>query len=224
MDNLEHRIKNAFESNDKKTSFAGKEHMWSRLYSGLHGRKGVAAFWRIAAVFLGLFLTLGVVASLNNRAKQYAEMENVNHEIIRLQLLVDSLQTLPTEVRTEVKVIEKERVVYREKEPGTTAPDVWKARYLQNADSFKVIQQQNAQFRLETEAMQNELLALKQKTAKEANTAEEQKSNPFELKSDRVELGIRKKPMVKSPEMEMKVFQKNFIENKNNLNSTIFKK
>ncbi|MDX8337582.1 hypothetical protein SLH46_00215 [Draconibacterium sp. IB214405] len=226
MDNLEHRIKNAFESNDKKTSFSGREQMWSRLDSELHGRKGVAAFWRIAAVFLGLLLTLGVVASLNNRANKRAEMENVKHEITTLQLLVDSLQTVPAEVRTEVQVVETEKVVYRDRVVENNVPDEskkWQQNYQQAMDSIQTLQNATAAFKAEIETLNDELLALKNRTESK-NTEPAQSANPFELKSERVELGPQPKPSVKSPEMEMKVFQRNFIENRNNLNSTIFKK
>lgn len=226
MDNLEHRIKDAFESNDKKTSFAGKEQMWSRLDSGLHNRKGVAAFWRIAAVFLGLLLTLGVVASLNNRVNQRSEMENIQHEITRLQLLVDSLQTVPAEVRTEVQVVEKEKVVYRDRVVEKHVSDEtikWQQNYQKAMDSIQTLQRRNAEYEAEIGLLNDELLALKNQSESES-TEPSQRTNPFELKSERVELGPQKKPSFKSPEMEMKVFQKTFIENRNNLNTTIFKK
>ena len=226
MDNLEHRIRKGFESNDKKTTFAGKEQMWSRLDAELYGRKSVAAFWRIAAVFLGLLLTLGVVASLNNRAKQRAEMENVNHEITQLQLLVDSLQNVPSQVRTEVQVVEKEKVVYRDRVVERNSPNEtinWQQNYQQAMDSMQTIQNINAAFKTEIKTLNDELLALKNQRESE-NTEPSQSVNPFELKSERVELGPQQKPSVKSPEIKMKVFEKNFIENRNNLNSTIFKK
>ncbi|WP_319500066.1 hypothetical protein [uncultured Draconibacterium sp.] len=226
MDKLEHRIKTAFDSNDQKTSFAGKEQMWDRLDSELHGRKGVAAFWRIAAVFLGLLLTLGVVASLNIRAKQYAEMETANHEINRLQVLIDSLQTLPTQVRTEVQVVEKEKVVYRDRVVESNVPDEtikWQQNYQKAMDSLQTLQTKNAAYKAEIDTLNEELLALKNQAETE-RVGSAQAANPFELKSERVELGPHQKPSLKSPEMEMKVFQKNFIENRNNLNSTIFKK
>lgn len=226
MDKLEHRIKNAFDSNDQKTSFAGKEQMWSHLDSELHGRKRVAAAWRIAAVFLGLLLTLGVVASLNNRAKQHAEMETANHEINRLQVLIDSLQTLPTPVRIEVQVVEKEKVVYRDRVVENYVPDEtikWQQNYQQAMDSLQTLQDKNAAYKAEIETLNKELLALKNQVESES-TEPSQAANPFELKSERVELGTQQKSSLKSAEMEMKVFQKNFIENRNNLNSTIFKK
>ncbi|WP_321997678.1 hypothetical protein [Draconibacterium orientale] len=226
MDKLEHRIKQVFGSNDQKTSFAGKEEMWSRLDSELHGRKGVAAFWRIAAVFLGLLLTLGVVAALNNRAKQHAEIETATHEINRLQVLIDSLQTLPTQVRTEVQVVEKEKVVYRDRVVEKNFPDEiqkWQQNYQQAMDSLQTLQTKNAAYKAEIDTLNEELLALKNQAETES-VGPAQAANPFELKSERMELGPQQKPTVKSPEMEMKVFQKNFIENRNNLNSTIFKK
>jgi len=48
--------------------------------------------------------------------------------------------------------------------------------------------------------------------------------NSFELKSEQINVEVSKKPAVKNPELKMKVFQKNFIENRNNLNKNIFKK
>jgi len=226
MDKLEHRIKQVFGSNDQKTSFAGKEEMWSRLDSELHGRKGVAAFWRIAAVFLGLLLTLGVVAALNNRAKQHAEIETATHEINRLQVLIDSLQTLPTQVRTEVQVVEKEKVVYRDRVVEKNFPDEiqkWQQNYQQAMDSLQTLQTKNAAYKAEIDTLNEELLALKNQAETES-AGPAQAANPLELKSERMKLRPQQKPTVKSPEMEMKVFQKNFIENRNNLNSTIFKK
>ena len=223
MDKLEHRIRKAFGSNDQKTSFIGKEQMWSKLDSELHGRKGVAAFWRIAAVFLGLLLTLGVVASFNSRAKQYAEMETASHEINRLQGLIDSLQTLPTQVRTEVQVVEKEKVVYRDRIVENNVPDEtikWQQNYQQAMDS---LQDKNAACKVEIEQLNEELLALKNQV--ETESAEPaQAANPFELKSERVELGVQQKPALSNPEIKLKVFPKNFSEAKNDLNKTLFKK
>ena len=226
MDKLEHRIKQAFDSNDQKTSFTGKEQMWSKLDFELRGRKGMAAFWRIAAVFLGLLLTLGVVASLNNQAKQSAEIETASHEINRLQVLIDSLQTLPTQVRTEVQVVEKEKVVYRDRIVENNVPDEtikWQQKYQQTMDSLQTLQDKNAAYKVEIEQLNEELLALKNQVESES-TEPAQAANPFELKSERVELGAQQKPTVKSPEMEMKVFPKNFSEAKNDLNKTLFKK
>lgn len=227
MDKLEHKIKQAFIKRDGQTSFSSKDNMWDRLDSELHGRKGVAAFWRIAAVFLGLLLTLGVVASLNNRAKQRVEIENTNQEIKRLHTLVDSLLTIPAEVKTEVQIVEKERVVYRDRvvEKNISTPtDQWRMKYQKTIDSLQVLQNQNTGLKTKIEVLNDELLALKSQVANASKLPSSEQTNPFELKSDRVELGIQKKPSAKSPELEMKVFQKNFIENRNNLNSTIFKK
>ena len=226
MDKLEHRIRKAFDSNDQKTSFTGKEQMWSKLDSELHGRKGVAAFWRIAAVFLGLLLTLGVVASLNSRAKQYAEMETASHEINRLQGLIDSLQTLPTQVRTEVQVVEKEKVVYRDRVVENNVSDEtikWQQNYQQAMDSLQTLQDKNAAYKVEIEQMNEELLALKNQVETES-TEPAQAANPFELKSERVELGVQQKPALSNPEIKLKVFPKNFSEAKNDLNKTLFKK
>ena len=226
MDKLEHRIRKAFDSNDQKTSFTGKEQMWRKLDFELHGRKGVAAFWRIAVVFLGLLLTLGVVASLNSRAKQHAEIETASHEINRLQGLIDSLQTLPTQVRTEVQVVEKEKVVYRDRIVENNVPDEtikWQQNYQQTMDSLQTLQDKNAAYKVEIEQLNEELLALKNQEETESPEPS-QSANPFELKSERVELGVQQKPALSNPEIKLKVFPKNFSEAKNDLNKTLFKK
>nr|WP_319511285.1 hypothetical protein [uncultured Draconibacterium sp.] len=224
MDKLEHKIKKAFDKKDSESSFSGKEAMWNRLDANLHERKGVAAFWRIAAVFLGLLLTLGVLASINNRAKQRIEIERANNKIERLQAVVDSMLIVPPVVKTEVQLVEKEKVVYRDRIVERSAPaNSVQAPSQQIKDSIQMLQNTNAAFMAEIQELNEELIALKSRLASE-NTESSESVNPFELKSDRVELGVQKKPSVKTPDLEMKVFEKNFIENRNNLNSTIFKK
>ncbi|WP_297085538.1 hypothetical protein [uncultured Draconibacterium sp.] len=232
MGNLEHNIKEAFAAQDANSKMANKEELWSRLATTMHQRKGVAAFWRVAAVFLGLLLGAGVFAGIGNRAKQQASIESLTIERQRLLTAVDSLKLLQlAEKEPVVQVVEKERIVYQEKIvcKNTGKPNTgWEQKYLALSDSIHQYSKTEDNFRQEIENLKKQLaeseqqvLALEKQLAKDEGG---QQSAPFELKSERIQLDIQKKPTVKTPEMEMKVFQKSFIENRNNLNKNIFNK
>jgi len=230
MGNLEHNIKEAFAAQDAKTKLADKGGMWNRLDSTM-GRKGVAAFWRVAAVLLGVFLLTGAFAAFNMGAKQHTELKNVEMQNVALIATVDSLLALPASIETKLQVIEKEKVVYRDRpvlQQNASAEGYWKEKYKVMADSSNQILASNRTHLQKISLLEQELTLAKTKLLKlEQGLMQEKEKEttaPFELKSERVEIGISKKPAVKTPEMEMKVFQKNFIENRNNLNSTIFKK
>ena len=79
----------------------------------------------------------------------------------------------------------------------------------------------------EIEKLENELASAKAElTASKQDVQNQNQQNenpPFQLKGSRVELDVPKTPTVKSPELELKVFPKNFPENKNNLNKTLLK-
>lgn len=231
MGNLEHNIKEAFAGQDTNTKLENKADMWNRLDSTMGRRKGVAALWRVAAILLGVFFLTGAFAALNYRAKQQIKLEKIEMENTSLQITIDSLFSLPLATKTEIKIVEKEKLVYRDRpivQQKADSEKYWEKRYEELADSTELLLANNIKQAREIEQL-NEVLAqtkqefthreqdLKKKTENE-NTA------PFELKSERVEVGISKTPVAKNPDLKMKVFEKNFIENRNNLNSTIFKK
>lgn len=232
MGNLEHNIKEAFETQDTKTKLADKNAIWNRLENKMHSREGVAAFWRVAAIFIGLLLFTGVFAALNSRAKQNDKLEKLVIENGRLSATIDSLLVLPLSTKTEVKIVEKEKIVYRDRIvtlPSTNSEKFWEKKYHHLSDSTAmVLSHIEKNYNDEVEQLNSELASAKDKLEHFSNDTDKTKDGkhaaPFELKSERINVGVSDKPSVKNPEMEMKVFQRNFIENRNNLNRTIFKK
>lgn len=232
MSNLEHNIKEAFATHDSKTKFAGKDAIWSRLNNQLGQRKGVAAFWRVAAILIGFLMFTGVFAAFNNSAKQKNEIERMEIENTRLLVTIDSLLSLPVATQTEIQIVEKEKIVYRDRlinQQSTNTELHWEKKYKALSDSTElVLANINKIYNNEIEQLNTEIAAVKMELTRQQKAINEpEKSNqsaPFELKSERVDVDVSKKPSTRTPEMEMKVFQKNFIENRNNLNRTIFKK
>ena len=230
MDNLEHKIKNAFSETDAGMSLAGKEAMWNRIEDTMHRRKGVAAGWRVAAVLAVLLFASGVFATLNFRAKQNRQIMNVEMENRRLQQTVDSLLLIPTETEPKPQVVEK--IIYRDRfvQPSKNSdqPD-WQEKYRQLQDSTKNILANQEQFYYrESEQLQNQLLAAKaerdsfrQKLETQVVKSEEP---PFQLKSGRVKMGVQQNSSERNPELELKIFPKNFIQKTNDLNQSLFKK
>jgi len=226
MDKLEHNIKKAFEKSDKKTSLLGKEAMWDRLDSSMGKIIKVAVWWRVAAIFLALILAGGVFAGLRYWAQQMRQIGELEIQNTQLQQTVDSLRSLPPVIKTETKLVEK--LVYRDRmilQTKVNDDGKWQEKYQQSQDSMEtilVIQENNHKNELEKlsaelSVVREELTALQQ-----LNQATE--DEPFRLKSERVELGLQKKPAVNNPEMEFKIFPRNFSDKKNDLNRTLFKK
>ncbi|WP_346856277.1 hypothetical protein [uncultured Draconibacterium sp.] len=232
MDNLEHRIKKAFIAQDESSEFSEKEDLWQRLDSEMRPRKGVAGFWRVAAVLLGVVLFSGTFAALQYRSKQQMQIDKLAFENEKLVSTIDSLWAVKTAQKTEIQIVEREKIVYREKmveRSKSSSDENWRERYQKLSDSTQMILANKTKtYNQEITHLQNELLAAKNELVELEKSTQNESANkaavPFQLKSERVDVGKIASPSVKSPEMEMKIFQKQFIENRNNLNSTIFKK
>ncbi len=231
MGNLEHNIKEAFAAQDAKTKLADKDGMWNRLDSQMGRRSGVAALWRVAAILLGVFLLTGAFAAFDFREKQLSTIEKMEMDNVSLVATIDSLRSLPVATKTEVQIVEKEKLIYRDRtiiQQNSNSEKDWEQSYNVLADSADLILASNKKQVQEIVRLGEELVEVKQELIQleEALTKEmtNEKSAPFKLKSGHVEVGISKTPAVKNPDMKMKVFQKNFIENRNNLNKNIFKK
>lgn len=229
MKNLDQNIKSAFSEYDTKTSFPGKDAMWNRLETTMHKTKVVAAFWRVAAIFLGLLFVSGVFAGLVFKTEQQKTNKILQEQNVRLQQSLDSLLTQPAIVTTETRVVEK--IVYRDRliqQNKTENTEEWSKKYVQLQDSLENLQsKREQQFLIEIEQLEAKLAETKNELAvlqSPGNPTQQKESGPFQLKSERIELGIQKSQVVKNQEIELKVFPKNFIQNSNNLNTTLFKK
>jgi hypothetical protein len=73
------------------------------------------------------------------------------------------------------------------------------------------------QLKAELESANEKLLAFQNKSNEPEQTAKE----PFQLKSERVELGIQNAPITKPQSIELKILPRSFTGNKNNLNKSI---
>jgi uncharacterized protein (DUF3084 family) len=226
MDKLEHNIKQAFAEHDAGTRYQGKETMWKQLDNSLGNPKKVTAWWRVAAVFLGLLMAGGVLAGLNYFSDQQAQINDLERQSTQLQQTVDSLLMLQPAVKTETKVVEK--VVYRDRmvpQKQLSDESDWQRKYARLQDSSKkMLDEQQKNYKAEIEKLTAELNAAQTELTALQSPDDSAQSEPFQLKSERVELGVQKKPNVNNPELEVKIFPKNFGGKTNDLNRTLFKK
>lgn len=230
MDKLEHDIKKAYTEKDKKTTLSTKDALWERLEKNVHTRKGVAAFWRVAAVFLAFILASGVFAAikLNEKYNRNTEQQTSNYELLATSF--DSLKASLAVTKTEVQIVEKEKVVYQDRVVYRDVIDnnnEWKQKYLTLKDSMNNVlatrennyQAELNKLRIEIAHNKEELENLSAQSTSELT----QQTKPFELKSEKVELDVSKTPTVKNSDFKLKILQTDFG-NKNDLNTTIFKK
>lgn len=228
MGNLEHNIKEAFAGHDGKIKLGNKDEMWSRLDGRLHASKGVAALWRVAAIFLGILLTAGVFAGINQQVQKQAEIEKLLLENERLLGAVDSLKRSKIVKTPNVQIVEKEKIIYKDKliYKEVSSTGIWKKKYGELADSATMLKTDLNSFKKEITKLQEELVRVNKELIvyKDASVPpkNENGESPFELKSERIQLNVSKTPSAKETDMEMKILQRNFIENRNNLNRTLF--
>lgn len=229
MENPEHKIKAAFNESDAKTKIPHKDDMWKRLDKTMHNPNSVASFWRVAAVFLGLLMVASVFAGMSYRAKHQKERGALQVQNAQLQQVVDSLLARSLEIKTETKVLEK--VVYRDRpvhQNKSANETKWQNKYQRLQDSIEILlakreklyQNKTQELKTELTAAKTELTTYKQNAEKHD---QQKKDDPFQLKSERIELGVQKTELNKTSELELKVFPKNYMQNTNDLNKSIFK-
>lgn len=228
MNNLEHKIKETFAEADAKTTLLEKNVMWNRIDKTIHQPNSVAAWWRVAAIFMGLFLAAGVYAGFRFHKNQQKKFETLQGKNTELQHTIDSLFASPVQTKTETQFVEK--VIYRDRTVLPDKADIsleWQEKYTQLQDSVQfVLARQKAEYQNEKEQLQAELKRAKEELIvfqKQNKQTQKKENEPFLLKSERVNMGIQNNSVPKNPEIELKVFPKNFTENKNDLNRTLLK-
>ena len=111
---LENRIAEAFHKKDSASSYKKKDELWQKIVLLLAAKKGVATFWRVAAVILALITFGGAFAAITifeNEKVKLADLEKKNRQ---LEIVIDSLQNVMSEKVTEIKIVEKEKIIYRD--------------------------------------------------------------------------------------------------------------
>lgn len=111
---LEHKIKQAFQKKDENSSFAKKDELWFSISNEIGSSKGVATFWKVAAVVLALITFGGAFATVSVLRNQKEKLTEIEGQGLKLQHLVDSLMNIEPETITEIQIVEKEKLVYKE--------------------------------------------------------------------------------------------------------------
>lgn len=221
----EHKIKNTYQTQDANASFARKEELWLRIADGRE--KGVAAFWRIAAIFFAILLFGGVFASpgiLNKHKLERQLLENKNR---KLDLVVDSLLNVQPEKVTEIKLVETKKIVYKTVEVLKPSPDFNETKndklVLENKNLSSDILQLKKQLELKNDSL---LIARNDSQTQKNETLEppKPKDYSFKLKAEKVPDRLKSDLIKTNPELKLQLFnsQKNNI--KFDTNSTLLRK
>ncbi|NQU52622.1 MAG: hypothetical protein HQ522_08790 [Bacteroidetes bacterium] len=223
----EHKIAEAYKAKDAKTSYENKDELWSKISGGMAHSKGVAAFWKVAAIFLALVMFSGAFAAvsiLNNQNIKLAEIENQN---LKLQGVVDSLMNSKPVKVIEIQVVEKERLIYKEvvvqaKKEQTFDSDVLKmeVEIKQLHEQLLISKQKN---QLTIDSLMFARLEIENRKNIEQNISEKKKQN-FKLKPEKVKDQMQQNLMEPTPKMKIQLFKIQDNNIKYDTNSTLLKK
>ncbi len=226
---LEHKVNTTYQKIDANTSYPRKDELWNRLDNKLNKRKGVPLYWRVAAIFLAMFLITGAIASfigITYEHDKFKLLENENRNLLRI---VDSLQNSQPAVITEIQYKEKEVPVYItfDKEDKSQNADKEQNEVLrkENEKLIKQFEFEKELFQEEIDSLQLELLALKEKNIENTSAAKEENKNPqlIKLKSENYDTLYQRIPTTENPKIKLQIFSN--PDNKKNfdLNTTILK-
>jgi hypothetical protein len=229
--NLEHKIADAYQKKDVSASYPQKKELWNRISIAQKPKSGVSGLWRVAAVFLAVFIITGAFAGMlivKNNISKLAQVEKSNYE---LRVIVDSLKNISPQTNTEIKYIEKEVQVFVPVEKEVASNNDTKEQLL-------TLKQENiqlkTQFEIEAGIWQNKTDSLKleivalNNTLREKSNAQNNEKNPpsnvFELKTEKYEMPLQQKTPPANPKMKLKLFTDPSEKTNFDMNTTIFKK
>ncbi len=224
---LDRKIKNAYHAKDENTSYANSELLWNRISTEIGHKKGVAAFWRVAAIFLALLSFGGVFAAVSLIKNQNKKITEIEIENVKLQIVVDSLMNIQPEKFTEIQIVEKEKLVYKE-----IFVPVEKERVIKyetknsNKDFFQLTQQLNntvSELKITKDSLTLALTALDKLKRRVAKEQEKNVVN-FKLKTQMIENQMRPTKSESSPKMKLQIFKLQEDNLKYDINSTLLKK
>lgn len=223
---LENRIAEAYRKKDEAYSYKNKEELWQRI-SQQTTKKGVAAFWRVAAIFLALIAFGGAFAAISvykTGEKNVAEWEMKNRQ---LESIVDSLQNLVPEKITEVQIVEKEKIVYRDVIKTIETNVNYSAAFTAMENEVVLLTKKLNETNLALKEKQDrlelaflEIEALNSRLEKE----QEEQIKEFRLKPERVKDQMKELKTEPSPKMKLQLLK---VPNENinyDLNSSLLKK
>jgi len=228
---LEHKITEAYCKKDASASYPQKKELWIRISNAQKSKSGVSGLGRVAAVFLAVFFITGAFAGIlivKNNMNQLAQFEKSNYE---LRVIVDSLQNISPQTKTEIKYIEKEVQVFVPVENEV-------AKNKDDKEQLLTLKQENIQlkkqFKIETGIWKNKTdsltleLAVLNNTLKEKSNAQKTENNPpsnvFELKTEKYEMPLQQTTPSANPKMKLQLFTDPNEKTNFDMNTTIFKK
>ncbi len=223
---LEDRIAEAYRKKDGAYSYKNKEELWQRI-SQQTTKKGVAAFWRVAAIFLALIAFGGAFAAISvykTGEKNVAEWEIKNRQ---LESIVDSLKNVIPEKITEVQIVEKEKIVYRDliktSETNANYSAAFKAMENKVIQLTKNLNETNLELKEKQDRLEMALLQIETLNARNEKQQAEQIKD-FRLKPERVKDQMKELKTEPSPKMKLQLLK---VPNQNinyDLNSSLLKK
>jgi len=222
---LDLKIRNAYLAKDKNTSFARKEELWGRI-SGAK-IKGVAVFWKIAAIFLGMLLFGGVFASLGILNKQKLKRQFLENKNIKLEQVVDSLLNVQPKIVTEIKLVETEKIIYKKVEVVKLKKDL-----VEKNDSVKVkeIEKLKSDFLQLTKQLEllNDSLLIARNNLRTSGSKNREPSKSseysFKLKPEKVQDQLKPDLLKSNHGFKLQLFNSQNDNIKYDTNSTLFRK
>jgi len=223
---LDNKISSAYKNRDENFSYPRKEELWGKLATSLGHKKGVAAIWRAAAVVLALLSFGGVFAAITQLHNQSEKISEVEKQHLMLQYKIDSLLQIEPEKVVEIRMVEMEKVIYRDVANSPLASDL-------KEEEVEILKAENARLLEIENKMQSDLdllrdsLMLAQSQILEGiqqNTvASESSSVKFKLKSERAKDEMSPVRTDIAPKMKLQILkvQDNI---KYDTNSTLLKR
>lgn len=231
MENLEHKIAEAYQKKDGEINYPKKKELWDRISKEHQSKSVVHGFWRIAAILIAVFFITGAFAGfglLKKNMKQLATVEKSNYE---LRIIVDSLQNITPRTITEIKYITEEVKVFVPVENKVNSNKADKEQFLalknENIRLNKQFEIETAIWINKTDSLLQELVALNNTLKEKEKTQNKLKitsSNVVELKPDKFEMPLQQPTHSTNPKLKIQIFPNPDEKTNFDMNSSILKK
>lgn len=231
MENLEHKIAEAFQKKDGEINYPKKKELWDRISKEHQSKSVVHSFWRIAAILFAVFFITGAFAGfglLKKNMKQLATVEKSNYE---LRIIVDSLQNISLNTITEIKYVKEEVKVFVPVENKVNSNSTDKEQFLalknENSRLNKQFELETAIWKNKTDSLLQELVALNNTLKEKEKTQNKLKitsSNVVELKPEKYEIPLQQSTHSTNPKLKIQIFPNPDEKTNFDMNSSILKK
>jgi hypothetical protein len=213
----EYKIAEVFWEKDRQVKFRNKENLWKRIESEKNDVRLVPLFWKVAAIFFVFMLAGSVFAHIYLQSENSGRLKAMEFKNSLLQNKLDSLLKLVPETVTEIRYIEKEKLVYK---PEISS----RVKALELIEENKNLVKNNNKLQSEIEAVtinfNKEIDSLKRQLALVFETKKERVQDQKNQQKDSlinrpqflfnpsaVENQLQKPYINTTPKLEIKIFQ-----------------